>query len=277
MNISKLKNSIWEIVGLATGILFFIGILAMLGGIGYGIYQYARHHVGGIAVEPGKDKSWSDLKLTVQYELPLPVDDIDYFIIPVSLEKKKQGEEREFVRRETVNQSVSMDYSSSSASGSYSSYWGPFYNLVFVNKKTGAAQPLLNQKAYIDGVYFPEKKQGEKAAEKKPAFILLEIATADTNHDGIINGKDAVLGFVAGLDGTNLTQVTPDNTQMGWWRYDALSQSLFVEVVRDANQDRKFNWDDPKSLVSVNVSDPKMGQEFIPEEVKSKIETLLKK
>ncbi|HLD49642.1 MAG TPA: hypothetical protein VJC08_00435, partial [bacterium] len=79
------------------------------------------------------------------------------------------------------------------------------------------------------------------------------------------------------LDGTKLTQITPDRTQMGWWRYDSVSKVLFVEAVRDMNGDNKYNWDDPKVMLSVDVNAPGMGREIVPQEIKDKVEAILKK
>jgi len=273
MNLTKISGKLWEIVGFAAAILFLLGILAIFVGIGFGVYQYKTHHVNGVAVDPKEDKG--KLKVTVEYGLPLSLEESDFFMIPVKLEKKKQGQEREMLRSEVAGRSFSYD--SKMSYSSYSSHWGPYYNIVFINKKTGESRPLLANKGYIDGVYFPEKKYDKKETEVKPTFLLLNIATADTNDDGVINEKDASAGFIASIDGAKLTQITPDNTQMRGWFYDSDSQRLFVEIVRDANKDRKFNWDDPQTVVSVNVLDPKTGQEFIPGEIKDKIESVLLK
>lgn len=271
MNLTKISQKIWQIVGLAGGVLFLLGILAIVVGIGFSLFQYKTHHVEGLAVQPNDDNG--KLKVTVEYRLPLRFEGSDYFVIPVTLEKKKQGQEREAVS--SVAYKSSYD---SYGSGSYSSYsWGPYYNLVFINKRTGEMRSLLAQKGFINGVYLPEKKYDKKDTEIKPTFLLLKIATADTNNDGVINEKDASAGFIASIDGTKLTQVTPDNTQMKWWHYDSDSQRLFVEIVHDVNKDKKFDWDDPQTVISVNVLDPKAGQEFISSEIKNKIESLLLK
>ena len=270
MNLTKVSHKIWEIVGLALGILFLLGILAMFVGIGFAVFQYKTHHVEGLAVNPKEDKG--KLKVTVEYGLPLPLDGSDFLIIPVTLEKKKQGEEREALSQEV---SYKSNYESFSSSDYPSYHWGPYYNLVFMNKKTGESRPLLAEKGFIGGVYFPEKKYDQKDTEIKLTFLLLKIAKTDTNDDGVINEKDASAGFIANMDGSKLTQVTPDHTQMKWWHYDSDSQKLFVEIVHDSNNDRKFNWDDPRTAVSINVLDPKMGQEFVSTEIKNEIESLL--
>ncbi len=270
MNLTQLSQRIWQIVGLALGILFLLGILAIFVGIGFGFFQYKTHHVNGLALNPQEDKG--NLKTTVEYGLPLPIEGTDNFIVPVTLEKKKQGEERD-----TFNREMSSMKSSSydSYGSSYSSYWGPFYNLVFINKKTGESRSLLAEKGYIGGVYFPEKKYDRKDTEIKPTFILLKIAKSDTNQDGVINEKDASAGFIASIDGSKLTQVTPENTQMKWWTYDSDSQRLFLEIVLDVNNDKKFNWDDPQTVISVNVLDPKIGQEVVTADIKKNMDTLL--
>ena len=271
MNLTKISQKIWQIAGLVAGALFLLGILAIVVGVGFAVFQYKTHHVNGIAVDPMEDKG--NLKVTAEYGLPLPLEGSDFYMIPVTLEKKKHGQARE-VFSEVASRSSYDSYSS----GSYSSYsWGPYYNLVFINKKTGESRPLLTQKGFINGVYLPEKKYDKKDTEIKPTFLLLKIATADTNNDGVINEKDASAGFIASIDGTKLTQVTPDNTQMKWWSYDLASQRLFVEIIHDVNNDKEFDWDDPQTVLSVNVLDPKIAQEFVSTEIKNKIEALLLK
>ena len=160
MNPTKILEKIFQIVGLAVGILFLIGILVFAVGIGFTFFQYKTHHVEGIAVGPNEDTG--KLKVTVEYGLPLPPEGSDYLMVPVKLEKRDPRQERDAYREIS---SYSYD---KMGSGSYSSYayWGPCYNLVFINKKTGESRPLLAHKGYIDGVYFPEK-----AYEKRDAVI----------------------------------------------------------------------------------------------------------
>lgn len=272
MNLTKLSQKIWEIVGLAVAVLFLLGILALFVGIGYAIFQYKAHHVGGLPIETPENTG--DLKIAVEYGLPLPYEESDYFMIPVKLEKRKPGEAREM---ESAPRRVSkgVSYEGSISSGSYFPYWGPFYNVIFIHKKTKETHPLLLNKGYIQGVYFPEKRFEEKDQKIKPTFILFRIATRDTNHDGFINEKDASAGFLAGVDGTGLTQVTPDETQMHGWYYDPNEKKIFIEVVQDANKDLKFNWDDPQTVVGVNVLAPKIGQEFVSSETKKQVESIL--
>ncbi len=272
MNMNKVIGLVWKIVALATGILFLGLILMGVIGAGVSFLRYKMHSVEGVAVEAGKNKpDLAGLKVIVQYELPLSVNGLDHFIVPITLEKKKVGETRPFASSPRMS-----SYSDYSDSRYFSEMYGPFYNLVFIDKTTGVSKLLLEQKGFIQNVCFPEKSYSEKEDKTPPTFIFYRMALVDTNGDGVLNEKDALPGYVSNADGTHLSQVTPANTSVTSWRYDPEGKKLFIEVIRDLNQDRKFNWDDPKTILAVNVLDPKLGDEIVPVDLKAKAEAILK-
>jgi hypothetical protein len=272
MNFNKINSWIWKAVVFLAGASFLIFILAGLISAGVGFVKYKVRHVGGVHV--GADNPAEEVagfKVVTQYDLPLDADGLDYFIIPVTLEKKKLEEERSFTR---VQKMSSYDDYGSSGSSYYGR--GPYYNLVFIHKKTGEAKSLLESKGFIEGVYFPEKDYRDKTKESPLTFLLYRIAMIDTNQDGVLNGKDALSGYISNADGASLVQITPENTKMEWWRYDSESKTLFVKVVNDSNKDKKFKWDDTEALLAVDMMSPKIGKEVISEDIKSKISKILK-
>lgn len=279
MGLDKLKNKIWDVFGFLVAVLFLLGAVAVFAGIGYGIYQFKTHYVDGVSVDDNEDDGGKGgLQLTVQYQTPLPVEGGDYWIVPVNLEKKKQGEAEDDQRKSRGLSESSLERYDSGMGSDFYSYaygWGPCYNLVFIHKTTGESRLLLDYKGYIAQIFILEARREKQDAERNPEFILLKMAVTDTNRDGKINGKDALPGYLVSLDGTKLTQITPDLTQMGWWRYDSAAKTVFVEAVQDLNGDKKYNWDDPKVLLSVNVNEPKMGQEIVPQGIKDKVEAIL--
>lgn len=272
MDFDKILSRIWKIVGISVGAIFLVGFLIMIAGIAFSFIGQKRHHVEGLAV--GQQNNRGELKLSVEFGLPISVSELDYFIIPVRLEKRKHGEEREGAYSR-VSSLKSYD-GDSWGSGSYSySYGGPYYNLIFVNKLTGELKTLLSEKGYIGSIYFPEKSYKKEEDGQKLTFLLIEMARHDTNHDGVINQKDASAGFIATLDGAKLTQVTPENAQMKWWYFDEKARKLFIEIVHDMNKDKKFNWDDSQTVLVVDLQDPKMGREIVSEEIKNSIQKQL--
>lgn len=270
MDLKTLKNKVWDLFGTVIAVILLLAAFGVLFTAGYSIYQFARHRVDGIDVKADENTDTTGLKLTPQYQVPLLVEGSEHWIIPVNLEKKDSTAPH---HREKFS---SDDYSSSSSYSYYSFFWGPCYNLVFINKKTGDAKLLLDQKAYIEHIYLPRPPYEPADKTQKPGFLILSIATVDTNQDGKINAKDATPGYIVNLDGSKLTQVTPDNTQMSQWRYDPESKTLFVEALENLNGDKVFNQDDVTTTLSINTLDPKMGHEVVPDSIKEKVTSILK-
>jgi len=271
MNIDKFSKIVWLIIGS----LILFGMILGLCTTVFSIFSFNRYHPDGIEAQIKKGQENQYILKTV-YEMPLLTEGSDFFVVPVSLKKVSKDQETKGAW------SRSSDTSSSWGSGSYSRvdymgysfFNGPCHNLIFINKKSGQAEKLLNERAYIDSVFFPDKKY--LAEEKtKPTFILLEIAKKDTNGDGTINNKDALAGYLVGLDGKGLTQITPSDTNMVSWRYDQDSKKLFVKVVEDTNGDKKFTEEDNEKILIVDTDKPGMGQELVPEDIKKDIDHVI--
>lgn len=273
MNIDKFNKVIWSIIG----IVILLGILAGLGSIVYSIFRYNRYHPDGIEIQAGqeaaKEKSYV---LKTVYEMPLLTEGSDFFVVPVSLKKvsKSQEAERYLSKYSDASSWESRSYSKVDCIG-YNYFEGPCHNLIFIDKKSIQAYKLLNERAYIGAVFFPEKKYLSEE-KSRPTFILLKIGRKDTNGDGTINGKDALAGYLVGLDGKNLTQITPSDASMASWRYDQDSKKLFVKIVEDMNRDKKFTEEDREKILIVDTEAPSMGQELIPEAIKKDIDSVIR-
>jgi hypothetical protein len=272
MDFDKILSRIWRIVGISVGVVFLAGFLIMVVGMLFSFVGHKRHHVEGLAVD--SRSSDEELKLSVEFGLPLSVSELDHFIVPVRLEKRKYGEERiGLYSRASASKSYDGD---SWGRGSYSyGYGGPYYNLIFVNKLTGESRALLADNGYITSIYFPEKNYNKEKDAVRPTFMLIEMARYDTNNDGVINQIDASAGFIAALGGLKLTQVTPENAQMKAWYFDEKVRKLFIEIVRDINNDKKFNWDDPQTVLVVDLESPQMGREIVSEKIRNLIQKQL--
>lgn len=268
MDLDKINKSIW----LTIGVLILVGILTGMGSIAYGILRCHMYKPDGIAVQTVQDEGKeSRYELKTVYEMPLLIEGSDFFVVPVSLKKVAKTPEGEGYALKSYSGTSSSSHYTKVSYVNYNYFDGPCYNLVFIHKKSGKAEKLLGERAYIDSVYFPERKYlpGE---ESQPTFILLKLGNRDTNGDGVINQKDALSAYLVDLDGKNLTQVTPSETNMRSWRYDRDSRRLFIEIIEDTNGDKKFTKEDQEKILSVNVDSPGIGQELIPESIKGNIE-----
>ncbi|MBF0478008.1 MAG: hypothetical protein HQL26_00860 [Candidatus Omnitrophica bacterium] len=273
MSLDKINKIIWLIIGTVV----LLGIVLIVGGMGWSFFSFNRHYPSGVEIhtEKGSHKEKSYVLKTV-YEMPLITEGSDFLVVPVSLKIVSNTQESERLLYKAT-ESSSWDSSSYTRVDyiGYNYFNGPCHNLIFINKKTGQSEKLLSSRAYIDAVFFPEKKFS--AEEKiKPDFILLKIGMKDTNGDGIINNKDILAGYLVGLDGKNLTQITPSEMTMVSWRYDADSKKLFVKVLADVDGDRKFTNEDNEKILVVDTQSPAIGNELVSETVKKDIEAVIK-
>lgn len=149
-----------------------------------------------------------------------------------------------------------------------------FHNLIFYNQKNGKLHLLLNKPAIISDFDFIEIKQKDKPIK---VLMLIRIIENDTNGDKVLDNQDAVIGYLADLSGKNLQQITPNNTQLISWTVDKRNNTLFLRIVKDSDQDKKFTDRDHNNFLKVNLNQPDIGTEIISEKIEKDINSLILK
>jgi hypothetical protein len=135
--------------------------------------------------------------------------------------------------------------SSSEYTGSDRLKWN---NIVFYDPASGAARLLLDHPALICQFHAP--------SDKGPVhgnYLLLAIAEADTNHDGVLGPDDAVRLYRADANGNGLRAVTPPDTQL----ISLVSfndEAIYLQIRRDSDGDGKFT---EKDVTDIFRSDPR--------------------
>ncbi|OUL35358.1 hypothetical protein [Nostoc sp. 106C] len=178
----------------------------------------------------------------------------DYLMIPVNLPEESQDQESNY----SLSRSSAKEYK--------------LYNFIFYHKQDGATHVLLNKKAIINSFDFLETKLAGKTPTR---FWLYKILEQDTNVDKKINFEDAILGYLSDLSGKNLVQVTPNNTQILNWVIVPSQNALFLKIIKDSNNDKKFTELDKTNFVRVNLDKPAMGTEIISESIEQEIKSYI--
>lgn len=146
----------------------------------------------------------------------------------------------------------------------------PLHNIIFYHKQDGVNHLLLNKKAIINSFELLETK----AANKPPTrFWLYKIFDQDTNQDKKINSEDAIVGYFSDLSGKNLQQITPNNSQIINWVVVASQNALFIKIIKDSNNDKKFTEKDKINFLRVNLEQPGMGTEIISDQIEQQIKS----
>lgn len=209
----------------------------------------------------------------------MDLDSTDYLLIPLGM---KTLENQDKGLRSKSAEEYSDGYSGS-YSGSYRSYKYNFYtmdfsncnNIIFYNKKTDSTHLLLQRPAIVSQFYFPfydKEYTGEKYY-----FILLGIREDDSNADGYLNSEDAERVYLSDLSGKEMTQITPEDTQLVDWFIDPATNNILMKVRFDTNKDQKFNYYDDIEILKTSIDEPAQGKQIIGKDIKYNIQKILKK
>lgn len=178
----------------------------------------------------------------------------DYILIPVSLSEDKNQKRNPF-----------------SGSSSYYRDSNFIYNIIFYRKQDGESHLLLNKKALVSSFDFLEKKEQRKSPT---GFWLYRIIENDTNGDNQLTYEDASIGYLSDGSGKNLQQITPNNTQMLSWSVVQSVGAIFIKIVKDSDNDKKFTERDEATFIKVSLDAPSVGTEIINEQIKQQIKSI---
>lgn len=180
----------------------------------------------------------------------------DYLMIPVNLADLDQDKE------------------TNSGFSRYDKRENPLYNIIFYHKQNGESHLLLNKKAIINSFDLLETKTAGKVSTR---LWLYKIFDQDTNGDKKLDYKDGSIGYVSDLSGKNLQQITPNNTQLINWVIVPSQNAIFLKILKDSDNDKKFTEADKTNFVRVSLDKPGMGTEIISDQIEQDIKSYLQK
>ncbi|MEH2366990.1 hypothetical protein [Nostoc sp.] len=178
----------------------------------------------------------------------------DYLMIPVSLAEQNE------------DKGVDLNLSRSYENGRNNQ----LYNIIFYQKQGGEAHLLLNKKAIIASFDLLEVKAANKLTTR---VWLYKIIDQDTNTDKKLNSEDAIIGYLSDLSGKNLQQITPNNTRIISWVIVPGQNAIFLKILKDSDNDKKFTKEDKTNFVKVNLDKIGMGNEIISDQIEQEIKS----
>ncbi|MDZ7969020.1 MAG: hypothetical protein RM368_29390 [Nostoc sp. DedSLP03] len=178
----------------------------------------------------------------------------DYLMIPVSL--AEQNEDK------GVDLNLSRSYEKERNN--------QLYNIIFYQKQGNEAHLLLNKKAIIASFDLLEVKTVNKPTTR---VWLYKIIDQDTNIDKKFNSEDATIGYLSDISGKNLQQITPNNTRIISWVLVPGQNAIFLKILKDSDNDKKFTKEDKTNFVRVNLDKIGMGTEIISDQIEQEIKS----
>ncbi|PHM08892.1 hypothetical protein [Nostoc sp. 'Peltigera malacea cyanobiont' DB3992] len=178
----------------------------------------------------------------------------DYLMIPVSLAEQNE------------DKGVDLNLSRSYENGRNNQ----LYNIIFYQKQGSEAHLLLNKKAIITSFDLLEVKAANKPTTR---VWLYKIINQDTNIDKKLNSEDATIGYLSDLSGKNLQQITPNNTRIISWVVVPGQNAIFLKILKDSDNNKKFTKEDKTNFVRVNLDKIGMGTEIISDQIEQEIKS----
>ncbi|QLE43581.1 hypothetical protein FD723_26135 [Nostoc sp. C052] len=180
----------------------------------------------------------------------------DYLMIPVAVSEQNKDK--------GIDLKISRSYENERSN--------QLYNIIFYQKQSGEAHLLLNKKAIINSFDLLEVKAAQKPTTR---VWLYKIIDKDTNTDTKFNSEDATIGYLSDLSGKNLQQITPDNTRIISWVVVPGQNALFLKIIKDSDNNKKFTAEDKTNFVRVNLDKIGMGTEIISDQIEQQIKSYI--
>ncbi|MEL6796854.1 MAG: hypothetical protein AAFO89_08520 [Planctomycetota bacterium] len=119
-----------------------------------------------------------------------------------------------------------------------------WHNAFFRDTETGEDWMLLDERGVISLTQsFPDDQSTALMNEGLVAFVA---TLDDTNNDGTLDNRDARVLILTDDDGRNPRVVSPRDAQVLSFTYRPQTNTLWLEVLRDADGDLAFKPDDDR-------------------------------
>jgi len=227
--------------------------------------QHAQEGVK-VAAQANTQKPRQNLVLC----MPATVPGSDYEYVPVGAVVERNAAKAPMIRSDLK---AAEGYSSTFGDCQFGAYnaGGRIYNAVVRNTRTGEERLLLNAPGQIAGLQVPDDKCKDGEGAMPCGMLLWSIRSADTNHDGLINGDDAVVAYSSDLAVSRLQQLTPDGATVLAQTWNLRDKRLVFQIRWDTNEDGRYTEEDGSELVETDATKPAMTKAALSREVTDKL------
>ncbi len=141
-------------------------------------------------------------------------------------------------------------------------------NLLFYNMYTQESYPLVLDSLHI--LSFAVHKEYTRD------LIFYRVVRNDFNDDKKYDNLDPVMLYISDLDGTNFTQITPDDQHFIDYTYYPETQSIIIKTMLDSDGNKEFLSNDETSFSSMKIMEPAKAKEIFSADLKKSLRSYLK-
>jgi hypothetical protein len=259
---------------IAIAIISTVAIIGVSALVCFAAFQgLSNHEPQGVAVRhTDKPKPKQNLVLCA----PARVAGSAFQYVPVAMVVQRDADDTPYLS--SPSRTVEADYQPRFGDCQLESYraYGRIFNAVVRNVKTGEDRLLLSQPSQIDRLVLPRESCAKGEGTLPCNVLLWMIRPRDSNNDGLINGKDAIVAYLSDLSASNLQQVTPSESTVLENIWSPEDHSMIFQIRKDTNGDKQFTDEDGSDLIRVDFEKLTMGVALLSETTRKKLEEALR-
>jgi hypothetical protein len=267
-NLERYNQVVWAVVGTGIVVIAAVTVLTATGALLYSMFKGGSRGVPVAVVDENvQDDPRRD---TPKYDFcqPIVVPGSPYQLIRIA-------SDRLVVRNKQARLSkMGSGYSSDEESryetcGLYGSDRpSAVVNVLVRQRQTGIMHLVLNENAVILALEYAKPRSRGDEDESDSAFpprgvLYWEIASDDSNGDGVIDDYDDAGAYLSEADGSGLVRITPKPSRVLEKTYDKRRNVLLLRIITDTNSDGKLDEADTPSLIETSVAERKVAREVL--------------
>ncbi|MBT8326240.1 MAG: hypothetical protein KJP21_00870 [Bacteroidia bacterium] len=133
-------------------------------------------------------------------------------------------------------------------------------NISHYNLDSNKRNTLFKKPVLINNLYYPTlSKDSINNAPVLRNYYLASVYNEDTNNDSLINHKDLRRFFMFNLDGTDRSQLIPNNYGVLSSQYDAPNDYMIIKAKIDQNNNGKMDEEEAIHIFWIDLNDPRPG------------------
>lgn len=194
-------------------------------------------------------------------------------LIPVAVVNKDDPDSEKTVMLPGSGARFKSDYSYSPSNCGFNQYGGSsrIFNVIVRDTQTEQQWLLLNRPAQIESMYVPSERCDKGEGGVPCGFIQWHIRDRDTNKDGVIDNKDALVVFFSDDKATSLNVLTTYGGTLLNSVWDRDRNSILYQLRIDSNGDGKFDKGEGTNIYEYTIGKSNLAEPIVDEKVRKEL------
>lgn len=151
-----------------------------------------------------------------------------------------------------------------------------WHNAIVHDTRTGEEWPILDRRGIISAWHVSNQTSREHPDAYRSRAIVFLATIDDTNHDGLLNDRDARVAILTGGDGRHPRIISPVAAQVSQVVFDPDHDRVYLLVVADTNNDGRYGFNDNPVPFACELGGTAPATPIVSEQMLRRVESMVK-